>query len=324
MTEALARPIAQRLLLFIFLVLLFQLFGFTELAGLVGAGGDAPVDPMAQQAARLAIAGLVVANFWVVAQLSRSSQIVIAWIELTALFLLFFYSFDLKYEVIQARLHFLLGFGLQNGFLLGAALTLFICIVSIALSFVVALMAALARLSKSGLAVGIATFYISFFRGTPLLLQILLIYKGLPEIGIIISAIPASIIALTLCYGAYMAEIFRAGIQAVPEGQREAGRAMGLSDARVMRLIVLPQAIRLIIPPTGNQFIAMLKDSSLVSVLGAWELMYLAQKYGRQEYRIMEMLITAALIYWGLSAMFELIQARIEKHYGKGVDTRGV
>lgn len=246
-------------------------------------------------------------------------QTAVMWIELLALFLWFFYKFDLDFAFIEERTPHLLGIELQGGFLQGAALTLFICIVSIIVSTILALIAALARLSNNGAAFGMATFYTSFFRGTPLLLQLVLIYSGLPELGLVIDALTAGIIAVSLCYGAYMAEIFRAGILAIPKGQSEAAASLGLSKGRTMQLIILPQAMRLIIPPTGNQFIAMLKDSSLVSVLGAWELMYLARTHGRSEFKVMEMLIVAALIYWALSFVFELIQARIERKFGKGV-----
>jgi polar amino acid transport system permease protein len=190
--------------------------------------------------------------------------------------------------------------------------------VSIAASTFLALIAALGRLSANGLAYGISTFYTSFFRGTPLLLQIMLVYLGLPQIGIVISPIPAAMIALSLCYGAYSAEIFRAGIAGVGKGQREAARALGLRETAIMWLVVLPQAMRLIVPPLGNQFIAMLKDSSLVSILGAWELMYMARTHGRAEFKYMEMLITAAMIYWVMTMAFEAAQSRIEAHYGKG------
>lgn len=243
----------------------------------------------------------------------------IMWAELLGLFLYFFYSFELDFEFIEERTPHLLGLELRDGFLQGAALTLFICIVSIVASTILALVAALARLSSNGAAFGIATFYTSFFRGTPLLLQLILIYWGLTQIDVILSALMAGIIAVSLCYGAYMAEIFRAGILAIPKGQSEAAASLGLTKGRTMQLIVLPQAMRLIIPPTGNQFIAMLKDSSLVSVLGVWELMQLAQTHGRSEYKFIEMLIVAALIYWGLSFVFEMIQARIERKFGKGV-----
>lgn len=261
---------------------------------------------------------VVLVNFWIVAKFPFRTQILIAWFELLSLFLLFFWSFGLSYDYIWARSPFLLGLGLQNGFLMGAALTLFICIVAIIASTAIALFAALGRLSNNGMAFGISTFYTSFFRGTPLLLQIMLIYLGLPQLGIVITPIPSAIIALALCYGAYSAEIFRAGILGVPQGQREAGRAIGLREGKIMRLIVLPQAMKLIIPPLGNQFIAMLKDSSLVSILGAWELMYMARTHGRAEFKYIEMLIAAAIIYWVMSMVFEAMQARLEKHYGKG------
>jgi polar amino acid transport system permease protein len=180
--------------------------------------------------------------------------------------------------------------------------------------------AALARLSKSGPAYAVSTFYTSFFRGTPLLLQVYLIYLGLPTLGrqFALDAVPSGIIALSLCYGAYMAEIFRAGILGVPHGQRDAAMALGLPPGLTFRKIIFPQAMRLIVPPTGNQFIAMLKDSSLVSVMGVWELTKTAQIIGKRDFRVFEMLIAAAIIYWVMSICFELIQSRIERHYGKG------
>ena len=151
-------------------------------------------------------------------------------------------------------------------------------------------------------------------------MQIYLIYLGLPQIGFVIDPVPAGITALAVCYGAYMAEIFRAGILGVPKGQQEAAYALGLTPNVTFFKVVFPQAMRLIIPPTGNQFIAMLKDSSLVSVVGVWELTFLARTQGKSEFKHIEMLITAALVYWVMSICFELVQARIERHYGKGID----
>ncbi|WP_247742101.1 amino acid ABC transporter permease [Thalassospira sp. A3_1] len=258
-------------------------------------------------------------NFRLLHNLPFRVQTTIIWAELLLGFALFFYSFDLSFDFIGSRLPFLLGLRLEGEFLQGAVLTLFISLVSIFCATVLALAAALGRLSKNGVFYGISTFYTSFFRGTPLLLQVMLIYLGLPQVGIVLSAVPAGIIALSLCYGAYMAEIFRAGIEGVPEGQTEAALSLGLKPSQVMRLVILPQALRLVIPPTGNQFISMLKDSSLVSVMGVWELMYLARTHGRSEFKYMEMLISAALIYWVLSGIFEFIQSRIEKKLGKGV-----
>jgi len=195
--------------------------------------------------------------------------------------------------------------------------TLLISAAAIVIASVLAMIGAIAKLSQSGIAYGLASFYTSLFRGLPLLMQIYIIYLGLPQVGYVIGAIPAGVLALSLCYGAYMTEIFRAGIESIPRGQTEGATALGLSSSQTMALVILPQAMRVIIPPTGNQFIAMLKDSSLVSVVGVWELMYLARTQGQTEFRHVEMMITASLIYWILSIVLELIQARIERRFNR-------
>ena len=234
-------------------------------------------------------------------------QILIVWLVLFLLFLAFAYSFDLKLSFIQSRIGLMISKGLFT--------TIYISAVSIVIATAIAIVGAIAKLSNNGFAYAIATFYTSLFRGLPLLLQVYLIYKGLPQLGFMVDAIPSGITALSLCYGAYMTEIFRAGIQSIPKGQWEASRALGFKFGLILRKIILPQAIPIIVPPTGNQFIAMLKDSSLVSVLGIWELMYLAKTLGQRDFRHMEMLLTAAMIYWGLTIILEMIQARIEKKY---------
>lgn len=246
------------------------------------------------------------------------TRLYLTWMVMLGLCIAFFMGFDLKFSIIAAKWEYLVGLHLApNGFLQGAALTLFLCFCSIWLSLILGFATALARLSNSAVAFGIASFYASFFRGTPLLIQILLIYLGLPQLGVVPGAISAGIIALSLNYGAYLSEIFRAGIIGVSPGQREAAAALGMRPGVVFWQITLPQAMRTIIPPTTSQFISMLKDSSLISVMGVWEVMFLAQSYGRSSYRYIEMLTTAALIYWLLSIGLELIQARLERHYGK-------
>lgn len=246
------------------------------------------------------------------------TRLYLTWAAMFSLFAGFFLSFDLKLSIILDKLPNLLGLHLApNGFLQGAALTLFLCACAIVASSLLGFVTALARLSKSAVAFGIASFYTSFFRGTPLLIQILLIYLGLPQLGVVPGAVVAGIIALSLNYGAYLSEIFRAGILGVPYGQREASLALGMRESVIFWRITLPQAMRTIIPPTTNQFISMLKDSSLISVMGVWEVMFLAQSYGRSSYRYIEMLTTAAIIYWLMSIGLELIQARMERHYGK-------
>src|SRR5690606_8838959 len=138
----------------------------------------------------------------------------------------------------------------------GAVTTLYVSLISIGIACCFAMAAALARLSDSGPAYALSTFYISFFRGTLLLLQVYLIYLGLPQLGsqFAMSAVPSGILALSLCYGAYLAEIFRAGIEGVPHGQRDAAMALGLPKGLTFRKVIFPQAMRLIVPPTGNQF----------------------------------------------------------------------
>jgi polar amino acid transport system permease protein len=241
------------------------------------------------------------------------------WAVLFALFVLFFLSFGLDFPFIVDKFPMMAGLRLtKDGFIQGAALTLFVCFFGITASIVLGLLSALARLSNNAVFYGLSTFYTSFFRGTPLLVQIFLIYLGLPQIGPVPNAVPSGIIALSLNYGAYLSEIFRSGILSVPAGQHEAGASLGLHRIQIMWKIVLPQAMRIVIPPTGSQFIAMLKDSSLISVMGVWEIMFLAQSFGRASYRYIEMLTTAAAIYWFLSFLFEMVQARLEAHFGKG------
>jgi polar amino acid transport system permease protein len=250
-------------------------------------------------------------------------RVVAVWVTLFVLFVFFFLGFDLKFSFILERLPALAGLKLtRDGFIQGAALTLFVCFFSIIASIVLGLLSALGRLSSSAVFYGISTFYTSFFRGTPLLVQIFLIYLGLPQLGPVPDAIPAGIIALSLNYGAYLSEIFRSGIMSVPAGQREAGASLGLPTWVIYRTIILPQATRIVIPPTGSQFIAMLKDSSLISVMGVWEIMFLAQSFGRSSYRYIEMLTTAAAIYWILSICFEIVQSRLEVKFGKGYRAR--
>ena len=219
----------------------------------------------------------------------------------------------------------------------GLTWTVVIAVSSILLASVLALLGALGRLSRNSIAVGVTSFYTSFFRGTPLIVQLFLIYLALPQIGIgltrrgwgdqwadwlTLDVFTAGIIALGLNYGAYMTEIFRAGIQSVGHGQSEAAEALGMKYAQKMRRVVLPQAARVIIPPTGNEFIAMLKDTALVSFLGAsvdqMEIFRRAQLVGRADFRNLEALIIAALMYWGLTAIFQYFQLRLERRLSKG------
>jgi polar amino acid transport system permease protein len=199
----------------------------------------------------------------------------------------------------------------------GAGLTIVICVGSIALATGLAVLGALGRLSKNPVTFGLASLYVSLVRGTPLLVQIIFIYFALPQLGIVLPALPAGIIALGFNYGAYMTEIFRAGIQAVPRGQREAAEALALPEGLVMRRIVLPQAVRIVIPAIGNEFIAMIKDSALVSIIGVTELLWRAESVGTQKFRTLEAILIAALVYWMLTIVFSFFQERLERRMAR-------
>ncbi|HSJ53747.1 MAG TPA: ABC transporter permease subunit [Anaerolineae bacterium] len=199
----------------------------------------------------------------------------------------------------------------------GAGLTLAVSAASILLAIVLAILGALGRLSTNPIPNGIASFYISLIRGTPLLVQIFIWYLGLPQLGIILQPLTAGVLALGVNYGAYMTETFRAGIQAISKGQREAAQALGMTGAQTFRRIIVPQAFRIVIPPIGNDFIAMMKDSSLVYIMGVWELTFRAQKIGRQNFRTMETFLIAAAFYWLLTVVFQFLQGKLEDYLAR-------
>lgn len=199
-----------------------------------------------------------------------------------------------------------------------AGLTIVICVASIALAVVLAVVGALGRLATNPMINGLASLYVSFVRGTPLLVQIYFIYFALPSLGIILPALPAGIAALGFNYGAYLTEIFRAGIQAVPRGQREAAQALAMPERLVMRRVVLPQATRIVTPAIGNEFIAMIKDSALVSIIGVREVLWNAETAGRPRGNTLEAFIIAALVYWALTIAFSLVQDRLERRMARG------
>ncbi|RLT42371.1 MAG: amino acid ABC transporter permease [Chloroflexi bacterium] len=229
-----------------------------------------------------------------------------------------FNLFGLQFSTIQLDTAFIA----ENWYFIfnGVWLTILLSVLSIALATVLSLLGGLGRLSKYPPAYALATFYISLIRGTPLLLQIIFFFLALPQLGIRLTGLWAGVLALGLNYGAYNTEIMRAGIQAVDIGQREAALAIGMTQGQIMRRIVLPQALRLVIPPIGNQFIAMLKDTSLISVTGfVWELLWRSQKVGRASFRSLEALLIAAVFYWIITIMFSIVQANIEERLARGV-----
>lgn len=221
-----------------------------------------------------------------------------------------FSTIRLDFEFIQKNLTFVGG---------GIGQTILISVLSILLATLLALVAALGRLSKFPPFYAISTFYVSLIRGTPLYLQIFFFFLALPQLGVILPGFVAGVLALGLNYGAYMSEIFRAGLSSVGKGQREAALALGMTQGQVMRRIVLPQALRFAIPPMGNEFIAMTKDSALVSATGfVHELMWRATKVGRASFKNLEALIMAAIFYWLMTMILSYIQSKIEERMAKG------
>lgn len=234
----------------------------------------------------------------------------------------------------------LVGLGLDFGFMYkwigfimtGIGYTLLVSFLAITLASVLSVIGALGRLSRNPVANSLATAYVSLIRGTPLLVQVYMWYLALPQVGksleefgirgaqafLTLPAIAAGVLALGVCYGAYMTETVRAGIQSITIGQTEAAKALGMTGAQTMRRIIFPQALRIIIPPVSNEFIAMIKDSSLVSLMGVWELSYRAIKIGRRYFQSLEMLVLVALIYWGMCIILQSVQERVEIRMARG------
>ncbi len=212
-------------------------------------------------------------------------------------------SFD--FELIEKALPLLL---------MGAAVTIEITAVSVAVGFFIGLFAGIARISQIRILRLIAAVYADCIRGTPLLVQIFLIYFALPILtGHQIEPFAAAVMACGINSGAYISEIFRAGIQSVDPGQMEAGRSLGLTWWQTMVYVVLPQAIRNILPPLGNEFIAMLKDSSLVSVIGFEELTRRGQLIIAQTYGSFEIWLTVAALYLIMTLAISQVVAFLER-----------
>jgi polar amino acid transport system permease protein len=195
----------------------------------------------------------------------------------------------------------------------GIPVTIFVSIASIFLAVIFALFGALGRLSSAAPIYAIATLYVSLVRGTPLIVQIIFVYLGLPNLGITIDPLQGGILTLAFNYGAYLTEIFRAGIQAVPRGQVEAAQSLAMPERMIMRRVVLPQAVRIVIPAIGNDFISMTKDSALVSYVTIQELFSRAQTVGTRTFTMFQTLLLAAVVYWVMTIVFSFFQERLEQ-----------
>jgi len=198
----------------------------------------------------------------------------------------------------------------------GAVITIAVSLLAFSLAMVSGLAIGIARISRLAPLRVVAACYIQFIRGTPLLLQLFFIYYVLPYAGIVLSPFVSGAIGLTLNYAAYMAEVFRSGIQAIPKGQWEAGSSVGMSRSLLMRRIILPQAIRIIVPPIGNFFVSIFKDSALVSVITMRDLMFSGELLASATYKNFEIFAMVSVIYFCISypvAKFvEWIEAKID------------
>ena len=207
---------------------------------------------------------------------------------------------------------------LFNPYLLsGAVTTLWLTLAAIAGGLLVGCALALARLSSRRWLNAPAHFYIWVVRGTPLLVQLIIIYTGLPQLGLKLSVIESALLGLILNEAAYLAEIVRGGIQSIPVGQTNAARAVGFSNAQTMRYVVLPQAMRLIVPTLGNSINGLLKTTSITSVISMEELLRRTQVLIQEKFMVLELFLVAALYYLLMTTAWDFVQRRIERHYGR-------
>jgi len=197
--------------------------------------------------------------------------------------------------------------------------TIPLSIASFAIGLVIALFVALARISGIRLLSAVARFYVSVIRGTPLLVQLFVIFYWLPSLGLLIDPWPSAVIAFSLNVGGYAAEVIRAAILSVPKGQWEAGHTIGMSRTTTLRKIILPQAARVSVPPLSNTFISLVKDTSLASLILVTELFREAVKIAAFSQEFVMIYMQAALVYWVFSLVLSTAQSRIEKRLDRYV-----
>jgi polar amino acid transport system permease protein len=210
----------------------------------------------------------------------------------------------------------------------GARTTIIVALLAQALGLFLGLVSALMRMSKNPLVSTPANFYVWFFRGTPLLVQLLFWYNGIPQlfdnpdITRELTSFRVAIFALGVNEGAYMTEIVRAGIESVETGQMDAAKSLGMTQGMAMRRVILPQAMRVVLPPTGNEFISMLKNSSLCLVIALVELLNSARSIYVTNLKVMELLVVASIWYLGMTTVFSILQAELEARLAIGVRER--
>ncbi|MGG1290564.1 amino acid ABC transporter permease [Bacillus smithii] len=197
--------------------------------------------------------------------------------------------------------------------------TLPLTLITFSIGLILALLTALARISSIKPLQWIARFYVSIIRGTPLLVQLYIIFYGLPSIHITINPFPAAVIGFSLNVGAYASEIIRAAILSIPKGQWEAGYSINMNYSQILRRIILPQAVRVSIPPLSNTFISLVKDTSLASLILVTEMFRKAQEIAATTYEFLLLYSEAALIYWIICFILSIIQQKLEGRFDKYV-----
>jgi polar amino acid transport system permease protein len=211
---------------------------------------------------------------------------------------------------------------LVNGFLLrGVLVTLGLTIATVIGGMALGMLIAMMRMSASRPLIGLARLYIWVFRGTPLLIQLVIVYTGLPQLGVRLSVIESSLLALIFNEAAYLAEIIRSGFLGVARGQYEAAEALGLPRWLVMWKVTLPQAFRLMIPSFGNSVNGLLKSTSITSVISMEELMRRSQMLMQEKFEVLEVFGAAAIFYLLMTTGWGLIQRSLEKHFGAAHET---
>ena len=198
----------------------------------------------------------------------------------------------------------------------GSKITLEIFFITLLLSLPLGMLASLARLSSCRPLSLLMEFYIWLMRGTPLMLQLLFVYFALPMVGIMLPDLAAALLAFTLNYAAYFAEIFRSGIQAIPKGQYEAAKTLGMSYTQTMRRIILPQVIRIVLPPISNETINLVKDTSLIYILAMNDLLRVARTIVQRDFDMMPFLV-AAVFYLLMTFVLTWGFKRLEVRYGR-------
>lgn len=203
-----------------------------------------------------------------------------------------------------------------DAFMRGLQMTLEISVISITLGFIGGILIGMLRVSRNPLVSGVSSVYVEAFRGTPLLIQIFLVYLGLPQLGIEVeSALVAGLIALSANSAAYQAEIFRGGVQSIPKGQMEAARSLGMTHNQSMSNVVIPQALRNALPAYTNEFITMIKDSSLVMTIGVLELTLTGKLISAETAQPFVVLIFVAVLYFILTFTTSRILRYVEKRF---------